>query len=138
MTLATTRRILLHFRHTPHPHPKTDVINFRLIALDEYDRELLALATAKNNLESFIYDMRDKLEHDSIYKKAVTSEDKTKINDKLTEIDTWLWDDGITADVKVNTIARNISSLLSFIYIGIKIKIRRIKNFNKIVKITCT
>ncbi len=106
--------------------------------MDEYDRELLALATAKNNLESFIYDMRDKLEHDSIYKKAVTPEDATKINDKLTEIDTWLWDDGINADVKVNTNTTNISRLLSFIYIGIKIKIRRIENFNKIFKITCT
>ncbi|CAF4144239.1 unnamed protein product [Rotaria sp. Silwood2] len=72
----------------------------KLTALDEHDRQLLALSTAKNNLESFIYDMRDKLEHDSNYKKAATSEEQTKINEKLTEIDAWLWDDGIDADVK--------------------------------------
>ncbi|CAF1404221.1 unnamed protein product, partial [Rotaria magnacalcarata] len=71
-----------------------------LTALDTHDRELLALSTAKNNLESFIYDMRDKLEHDSNYKKATTPEEQTKINEKLSETDAWLWDDGINADVK--------------------------------------
>ncbi len=69
--------------------------------MDVYDRELLALLTAKNNLESFIYDMRDKLEHDAIYKAATTSEDQTTISDKLTEVSTWLGDDGYDADVKV-------------------------------------
>ncbi|CAF2097812.1 unnamed protein product [Rotaria magnacalcarata] len=72
----------------------------KLTALDTHDRELLALSTAKNNLESFIYDMRDKLEHDSNYKKATTPEEQTKINEKLSETDAWLWDDGINADVK--------------------------------------
>ncbi|CAF5002809.1 unnamed protein product, partial [Rotaria socialis] len=71
-----------------------------LMALDTHDRELLALSTAKNNLESFIYDIRDKLEHDSHYKKATTPEEQTKINEKLSETDAWLWDDGINADVK--------------------------------------
>ena len=70
--------------------------------MDNHDRELLALSTAKNNLESFIYDMRDKLEHHSAYKKATTADDQTKINEKLSEVDSWLWDDGINADVKVN------------------------------------
>ncbi|CAM2702758.1 unnamed protein product [Rotaria socialis] len=72
----------------------------KLMALDTHDRELLALSTAKNNLESFIYDIRDKLEHDSHYKKATTPEEQTKINEKLSETDAWLWDDGINADVK--------------------------------------
>jgi len=69
--------------------------------LDAHDRELIALLTAKNNLETFIYDIRDKLEHDSKYIKACTSEEQTKINEKLTEIDGWLSDDGINADVNV-------------------------------------
>ncbi len=69
--------------------------------MDAHDRELLALSTAKNNLESFIYDMRDKLEHNSYYKKAATSDEQTKILEKLTEVDAWLWDDGVNADVKV-------------------------------------
>ena len=45
--------------------------------------------------------MRDKLEHDTHYKKAVTSDESDKINEKLSEVDVWLWDDGINADVKV-------------------------------------
>jgi len=44
--------------------------------------------------------MRDKLEHNSNYKKAATTDEKTKISEKLTEVDAWLWDDGINADVK--------------------------------------
>lgn len=44
--------------------------------------------------------MRDKLEQESQYKKAATSDEQTKILEKLTETDAWLWDDGITADVK--------------------------------------
>ncbi|CAF3534696.1 unnamed protein product [Adineta steineri] len=72
----------------------------KLSELDAHDRELIALSTAKNNLETFIYDIRDKLEHDSKYKKASTSHEQTKINEKLTEIDTWLGDEGFNADVK--------------------------------------
>ena len=34
-------------------------------------------------------------------KKASTPDERIRINEKLTEIDTWLWDDGINADVKV-------------------------------------
>ncbi|CAF4590024.1 unnamed protein product, partial [Rotaria socialis] len=72
----------------------------KLSDLDAHDRELLALATAKNNLETFIYDARDKLEHDQRYKKATTSHERTKINEKLAEVDAWLWEDGVNADVK--------------------------------------
>lgn len=45
--------------------------------------------------------MRDKLEQDSNYKNAVTSDEATEINTKLSEVDAWLWDEGIDADVKV-------------------------------------
>ncbi|CAF1635358.1 unnamed protein product [Adineta ricciae] len=72
----------------------------KLAALDAHDRELAALSGAKNNLETFIYDIRDKLEHDVRYKKASTSDEQKKINAKLSEIDAWLDDEGINADVK--------------------------------------
>ena len=74
---------------------------FRLAVLDAHDRELAALSSAKNSLETFIYDIRDKLEHDVRYKKASTSDEQKKINAKLNEIDAWLDDEGINADVKV-------------------------------------
>jgi molecular chaperone DnaK (HSP70) len=85
-------------------------LKFRLSDLDAHDRELVALATTKNNIETFIYDIRDKLEHDLKYKQASTSEEQTKINEKLTEIDAWLWDEGIHADIKVN-LSSNYSRL---------------------------
>ena len=75
----------------------------RLAHLDDHDRELVALSSAKNSLETFIYDIRDKLEHDARFKKASTSDEQSKILEKLTEIDAWLWDDGANADVKVRT-----------------------------------
>jgi len=72
----------------------------KISEMDARDREIVELAKAKNNLESFIYEMKDKLEHDQKYKTMSTSDDREKITSKLTEINDWLWDDGATADVK--------------------------------------
>jgi hypothetical protein len=91
--------------------------------LDAHDRESVALSTAKNNLETFIYDIRDKLEHDSKYKKAITNEEQRKMNEKLTEIDTWLWDDGIHADVK--TLKSKLDELKT-ITKSLKIRVREV------------
>ena len=85
------------------------LVLIRLTDLDAHDRELVALSTAKNNLESFVYDIRDKLEHDSKYKKAVTSKEQADITDKISEIDQWLADEGLFADVKVGSCARGKS-----------------------------
>lgn len=83
---------------------------------DYHERALAALSKAKNNLESFIYDIRDKLEHDSLYRVSITPEERTKIDGKLTEIDAWLWDDGLNADVKVRLIIyRSMTNLLLFL-----------------------
>ena len=71
--------------------------------MDVYDQEIHAILSAKNSLESFIYEMRDKLEHDSNYKSAVTSDEVTAINEKLSEVDTWMSEDGYDADVKVRS-----------------------------------
>lgn len=71
--------------------------------MDVYDQEIQAVLSAKNSLESFIYEMRDKLEHDSKYKSAVTSDEETTINEKLSEVDNWMSEDGYDADVKVRS-----------------------------------
>ncbi|CAF0839119.1 unnamed protein product [Didymodactylos carnosus] len=73
----------------------------KLRELDANDRLMHELATAKNNLEAFIYDMKDKVENDQRYIKLSTKEDLETIQTKLQEISEWLWEgDGITADVK--------------------------------------
>ncbi|KAK2750379.1 adenyl-nucleotide exchange factor sse1 [Myotisia sp. PD_48] len=46
----------------------------------------------KNELESFIYEMRDKI--DSIYAPFSSEEEKSKIRDKLTLTEDWLYEDG--------------------------------------------
>lgn len=92
--------------------------------MDAHDRQLLELATAKNSLETYIYDARDKLEHDSKYIKASTAEERAKINEKLSETDAWLWDDGVTADTKVIRIISVFFLMVHFSFsIDIKIEI---------------
>ncbi|CAF1108117.1 unnamed protein product, partial [Didymodactylos carnosus] len=73
----------------------------KLRELDANDRLLHELATAKNNLEAFIYDMKDKIENDQRYVTSTTEEDQEKIKTKLQEISDWLWEgDGLTGDAK--------------------------------------
>lgn len=103
-----------------------------------HDQALVALSKAKNNLETFIYDLRDKLEHDSKYKLASTASERSAITEKLTEIDAWLWDDGATADVKVddNRILHSCWLTVSRLALGIAIEIRRIENAGQRVEAT--
>lgn len=61
----------------------------RLKDLDDHDKARLAKAKAKNSLESFIVDTRDKMYSDE-YEKACTEEEKTGIMKSLSEISDWL------------------------------------------------
>lgn len=95
----------------------------------------MALSKAKNNLESFIYDIRDKLEHDAKYKKASTAEEKTAIAEKLTEIDGWLWDEGIDADVKVMSKRRKRAKLPHSSLQALQSKLDELKTLTKSLKL---
>ncbi|CAF1101794.1 unnamed protein product [Adineta ricciae] len=124
ITIREALKFQVESRDYADPTPEAQANSQKkLIALDEHDRQALALATAKNNLESFIYDMRDKLEHDVHYKKAVTTDDHTQISDKLSEVDAWLWDDGITADVK--TLKSKLDELKTLTK-GLKLRVREV------------
>ncbi|KAG8199551.1 hypothetical protein JTE90_009392 [Oedothorax gibbosus] len=61
----------------------------KLKELDEHDRARLAKAKAKNSLESFIVETRDKLYRDE-YEKATTEEERTNFQQKLSEVGDWL------------------------------------------------
>ncbi|XP_055936976.1 hypoxia up-regulated protein 1-like [Argiope bruennichi] len=61
----------------------------KLKELDENDQARLAKAKAKNALESFIVETRDKLYRDE-YEKASTEEERSNILQKLSEVGDWL------------------------------------------------
>ncbi|GFU52564.1 hypoxia up-regulated protein 1 [Nephila pilipes] len=61
----------------------------KLRDLDEHDRARLAKAKAKNSLESFIVETKDKL-YSEEYEKASTDEERTNILQKLSEVGDWL------------------------------------------------
>ena len=55
---------------------------------------------AKNSLESFLYNFKDKLYSDEV-EKLSSEEERTKISEKFSEISDWLDEEGFdsTADV---------------------------------------
>lgn len=80
-------------------------IYYRLKDLDEHDRARLAKAKAKNSLESFIVETREKLYTDE-YVKASTEVELTKIQKSLSEMSDWLEyeSDDATTDVSNVTV----------------------------------
>jgi len=72
----------------------------KLEKLEQSEREITRRATALNNLESFVVDMQTKLE-ESEYAEAVTSEEADKIRSFCSEINEWLYEDGMDAEADV-------------------------------------
>ncbi|XP_055866156.1 hypoxia up-regulated protein 1-like isoform X2 [Biomphalaria glabrata] len=63
----------------------------RLSELRKIDKEKMELEKAKNELESFIFDLQDKLSQD-LHMKCTTEEEREKINAQLSEASDWLYD----------------------------------------------
>merc|ERR1712002_939376 len=59
--------------------------------LDEKDNEKLLLEKAKNDLETFIIDSKDKLWQEN-YEKCSTEEERETLREKLNEADDWLYE----------------------------------------------
>ena len=55
------------------------------------DKEKVLLEKAKNELESFIYDMGDKLTQE-LYEKCTTAEEREAISKNLADASDWLYD----------------------------------------------
>ena len=79
--------------------------NFFVIVdrLDEFQAKDIAKfenEQAKNSLESFLYDFKDKLFSDAV-EELSTEEERNKINEKFSEISDWVNEEGFdsTADV---------------------------------------
>lgn len=69
----------------------------KLNKLDKIEKEINRRATALNNLESFVFDVQNKLSEDE-YIKSSTEKEVEKINKMCSEISDWLYDDGSEAD----------------------------------------
>lgn len=80
----------------------------KLQKLNDIERELNHKATARNNLESFVIDVQNKLYEDE-YTDASTKEEVEKIRAACSEISDWLYEDGSDADA--NTYEKKLDEL---------------------------
>lgn len=78
---------------------------YRLDDLHAKDLAKMENERAKNSLESFLYDFKDKLYSDTIEEMS-TEDERSKITEKFSEISDWLDDEGFdsTADVSLETL----------------------------------
>ena len=74
--------------------------NFRLKTFYEVERAKHELEEAHNALESFLVETRDKL-YQPEYESVTTEEERQEINDKLSEVSNWLYEDSDGAKTKV-------------------------------------
>lgn len=66
----------------------------RLEVLDKKDAERKRTAELKNNLEEYIYSMREKIEDNLEIKKVSTEQERQSFVEKLSEVQEWLYTDG--------------------------------------------
>lgn len=66
----------------------------RLEALDKKDAERRRTAELKNNLESYIYSMKEKLEESTDILTVSTEQERESFAEKLSEVQDWLYMDG--------------------------------------------
>lgn len=69
----------------------------KLEELEKIEREINRRATALNNLESFVFDVQNKLEEEE-YSVAATEEQIENIRKACSEVSDWLYEDGSEAD----------------------------------------
>lgn len=65
------------------------------------DRIVKETADMRNELESYVYDMRDKIISESSLKSYCTSSEATSFSSALEKCETWLYEDGFDAAKKV-------------------------------------
>lgn len=71
------------------------------VAMANTDRVVKETADMRNELESYIYDMRDKIISDSQLGTYITEDEKNKFNAKQEQIENWLYEDGFDATKSV-------------------------------------
>jgi heat shock protein 4 len=82
---------------------KDEINKFREVevAMANQDRIVRETADMRNDLESYIYSMRDKISSDSQLANFGTQAEKDAFDKKQSEIDNWLYEDGFDATKSV-------------------------------------
>lgn len=81
------------------PKQKFDETRTKLTTIKEKEKEKRKRAAAINALETFLFDLRDKLEQDEFVKCSKTDE-RDRVRAKLDEVDAWLSEADATVDTK--------------------------------------
>ncbi|CAN6253555.1 unnamed protein product [Urochloa humidicola] len=81
----------------------------RLEALDKKDAERRKTAELKNNLESYIYSMKEKLEESTDILTVSTEQERESFTEKLNEVQDWLYMDG--EDAQANEFKERLDQL---------------------------
>ncbi|KAK8462958.1 hypothetical protein SEVIR_1G298600v4 [Setaria viridis] len=81
----------------------------RLEALDKKDAERRKTAELKNNLESYIYSMKEKLEESTDMLTVSTEQERESFTEKLNEVQDWLYMDG--EDAQANEFKERLDQL---------------------------
>ena len=63
-----------------------------LLELDERDRSVRETADARNALESYIFESRNRLSEEKNVEKVSTEEERDDFRTILTEAEDWIWD----------------------------------------------
>ncbi|KAK3158891.1 hypothetical protein QOZ80_2AG0143020 [Eleusine coracana subsp. coracana] len=81
----------------------------RLEALNKKDAERRKTAELKNNLESYIYSMKEKLEESADILTVSTEQERESFTEKLSEVQDWLYMDG--EDAQANEFQERLDQL---------------------------
>ena len=65
----------------------------RLLAMEKADAEVRKVDAAKNTLESYIYDSREKVSSDEGCQQVSTEDQRTLVMEKLTAMEEWMYED---------------------------------------------
>jgi heat shock protein len=100
---SVTKTIELPLESKTHGYSVTEVNNYieqecKMINNDRHEKERV---DARNALEEFVYDMRDKLSEDSQLSSYVTDPERVKICDELRNIENWLYEEGEDCDRQI-------------------------------------
>ncbi len=99
-----TKKTNLGFSETrPLEWTKTELDGFfeKEVAMANIDRVVIETSNMRNELESYVYDMRDKIISESQLKPFTTEDERTTFSDALEKTENWLYEDGFDATKKV-------------------------------------